>query len=200
MSSTTKKLEDTVKALDAKKLKKALVLTDTQKTERQHGFVQEAAEVCLANKGDKGVCEKAIREARDKVQETISLPIDDTSLEGLEEYLHHEGEGEGQAKPPSQMTDEELYESCPECHVADAAVKFVEIAGQDECDGEAAMEKLQPCLDDPQTAPEKWVRAMIEVTEGATCNKPQYGQVLGELTDYLESRDSEILKKLDASS
>ncbi|GAH53502.1 unnamed protein product, partial [marine sediment metagenome] len=84
----TKKLEDTIKALDGKQLKKALYLTEGhEKLSLQHQYIQEAARTCLANKDNKEVCQAAINEARNKVQDTISLPIDDTSIEGLEEYM-----------------------------------------------------------------------------------------------------------------
>ncbi|GAJ25056.1 unnamed protein product, partial [marine sediment metagenome] len=50
----TKKLEDTVKALDQSQLKKALYLTEgNEKLSRQHQFLEEAARICLANKDSK---------------------------------------------------------------------------------------------------------------------------------------------------
>jgi len=124
----TKKIEDTISALDKGQLKKALYLTEAAGLEKHHGFVEEAARTCLSNKSDKEVCSMAIKEARGKIQETITLPIDDTSIEGLEEYLTPEAQP-GEAKPP-EKSDEELYEDCEECHVADAAVKFAEICAE----------------------------------------------------------------------
>ncbi len=84
----TKRIEETISALDKGQLKKALYLTEGhEKLSRQHQFVEEAARICLTNKDDKKVCQAAINEARNKVQGTASLPVDDTSLEGLEEYM-----------------------------------------------------------------------------------------------------------------
>ena len=118
----TKKLEDTVSALDKGQLKKALYLTEGhEKLSRQHQFVDEAARTCLANKDNKEVCKAAMNEARNKIQDTISLPIDDTSLEGVEEYISPEKQPE-ETKSSSEKTDEELYEECEECHIASAVV------------------------------------------------------------------------------
>ncbi|GAJ18935.1 unnamed protein product, partial [marine sediment metagenome] len=114
----TKRIEDTVKALDQGQLKKALYLTENnEKLKRHHQFVEEAARTCLASKDNKEVCKVAMEEAKDKMQETISLPIDDTSLEGVEEMLSPEKPPEQptEAKPAAEKTDEELYEECEEC-------------------------------------------------------------------------------------
>lgn len=199
----TKKISDTVTALDKKQVRKALYLTDRPKLERQHGYVEEAARICLANKGKKEVCEVAIKEAREKVQETISLPIDDTSLEGLEEYL-----SPAEAKPavaevqpeeqerPSKMTDEELYQECPECHIAVAASAFADIC-KDYPETQAC-KPISEKLADETTEPVDWIKAMIktaEQTEGEP--KKQMVAALDELTDYLEKRESPWLKELD---
>ncbi|GAJ07842.1 unnamed protein product, partial [marine sediment metagenome] len=63
----TKKIEDTIKALEAGQLKNALYLTDREGLERHHQFVVEAARTCLANKDNKEACSMAIKEARAKV-------------------------------------------------------------------------------------------------------------------------------------
>jgi len=67
--SVTKRIEETVKALDQKQLKKALYLTESSGLERHHGFVEKAARTCLVNKADKEACEMAIKEARDKFRD-----------------------------------------------------------------------------------------------------------------------------------
>ena len=103
----TKKIEDTVKALEQGQLKKALLLTDREGLERHHQFVEQAARTCLANKDNKEACTMAIEEAKEKVQDTITLPIDDTSLEGVEEYLSPEKPPEQslETQPTSEKTD-----------------------------------------------------------------------------------------------
>ncbi|GAH45032.1 unnamed protein product [marine sediment metagenome] len=51
----TKRIEDTIKALDKGQLKNALYLTDREGLEREHGFIVKAARTCLSNKNDKEV-------------------------------------------------------------------------------------------------------------------------------------------------
>ncbi len=77
---------------------------------------------------------------------------------------------------------------------------LVKIAEKDECDGGQALGKLQPLVDDGNTTPEKWVKTMAAATEQAACKRQQYGQVLGELTGYLESKGGVFLKKDEASN
>lgn len=195
----TKKISDTVTALDKKQLKKALYLTDRPKMERQHGYVEEAARTCLANKGKKEVCEVAIKQAREKVQDTISLPIDDTSLVGLEEYLSpaEAKPAEAEVQPEQeQPSDEELYDQCPECHIAVAASVFADIC--QEYPETQACKPISEKLADETTEPVDWIKAMIktaEQTEGEP--KKQMVAALGDLTNYLEKRDSPWLKELD---
>ena len=133
----TKRIEDTIKALEATQLKKALYLTEADGLERHHSFIERAARTCLANKDNKEACAMAIEEAKDKIQETITLPLDDTSLEGVEEYLSPEKPPEQptETQPAGEKTDEELFEECEECHVAVAAARFSEICA--ECPEEA---------------------------------------------------------------
>jgi hypothetical protein len=98
---------------------------------------------------------------------------------------------------PANTPTDEAYLQSEECNVATAAASFVKIAQKDECDGNEALGKLQPLLDDKSTPPEKWFKIMTEITEEATCDKLKYVEVLGELTQYLEKRDSPILKNID---
>ena len=197
----TKRIEDTVKALDQRQLKKALYLTENnEKLERHHQFVEEAARTCLANKDNKEVCKVAMEEARDKIQETISLPIDDTSLEGVEEMLSPEKPPEQptETKPATEKTDEELYEECEECHVAVAASRFAEICVEHPENGGASCKLISEKLEDETTEPTDWIKTMVETAEQAQGEaKEQMAAAVTELTDYLERRNSPLLKKLD---
>jgi len=201
----TKRIDDTIKALDAKQLKKALYLTENNsRLERQHRFIEEAARTCLANRDNKAVCEQAIREARNKVQETISLPIDDTSLEGLDEYL-----SEPQPTPPSvqstdaekpnlEKTDEELYEECEPCHIAVAAAKFADVCAESREEAGVGCELIGRSLENEKTEPVDWLKAMVETAEKAQGKaKEEMVAAVAELTEYLERRNSPLLKALD---
>ncbi len=197
----TKRIEDTVKALDQGQLKKALYLTENnEKLKRHHQFVEEAARTCLANKDNKEVCKVAMEEAKDKMQETISLPIDDTSLEGVEEMLSPEKQAEGtkEPQPSAEKTDEELYEECEECHVAVAASRFAEICTEHPENGGASCKLISEKLEDETTEPTDWIKTMVETAEQAQGEaKEKMVATVTELTDYLERRNSPFLKKLD---
>ena len=198
----TKKLDDTIKALDENQLKKALYLTENNpKLQRQHQYIEEAARTCLANKDNKKVCEEAIKLARDKVKETVSLPIDDTSLEGLEDYLSPEpaltSQEEKPAAGPQQKTDEELFEECQECHVAVAAARFADICAE-KPEETGSCELIGRSLEDEKTEPVDWLKAMIETAEKAQGSaKEEMTAALTELTNYLEGKDSPFLKELE---
>ena len=196
----TKRLEDTISALDQGQLKKALYLTEANGLERHHSFVEEAARTCLADKDDKEACAMAIKEARAKVQDTITLPIDDTSLEGVKEYLSPEKppEESKEAQPSSEKTEEELWESCEECHVAVAAARFAEICAEHPEDGGASCKIISEKLEDETTEPADWIKAMVETAEQAQGEaKEKMVATVTELTEYLERRNSPFLKKLD---
>ena len=195
----TKKIEETVKALEQGQLKKALLLTDRGGLERHHQFVEQAARTCLANKGNKEAITMAIEEAKEKIQETITLPEDDTSLEGVEELLTPEKPAEEpQAQPTAEKSDEELYEECEECHVAVAAARIAEICAEHPEDGGASCKLISEKLEDENTGPAEWIKAMVETAEQAQGEaKEQMVTAVTELTDYLERRDSPFLKELD---
>ncbi|MBA7661944.1 hypothetical protein ES703_69964 [subsurface metagenome] len=197
----TKRIEDTVKALDQGQLKKALYLTETAGLEKHHGFVEKAARTCLANKGNKEACSMAINEAKNNVQDTITLPIDDTSLEGLEEYLSPERQPAAQpeeTKPASEKTDEELYEECEECHVATAAVRIAEVCAEHHEEAGGGCKLISEKLEDENTKPADWIKAMVSTAEQAQGEaKEQMAAAVTGLTDYLKRRDSPILKELD---
>jgi len=197
----TRRLDEVVKSLDQGQLKKALYLTeDNEKLSQQHQFVEEAAQTCLANKDNKEACAMAIKEARGKVQDTVTLPIDDTSLEGLEEYLSPEKPPEQPTQPESahEKTDKELFEECEECHVAVAASRFADICAENFEEAGQSCELISQKLEDETTEPADWIKAMVQTAESAT-GKPKEEMVatVSELTDYLERRKSPFLKELD---
>ncbi len=195
----TKRIEDTVKALEGGQLKKALYLTEAAGLEKHRQVVEQAARTCLANKDNKEVCQTAMNEARNKIQDTISLPIDDTSLEGVEEYLSPEKPAEEpQAQPTSEKTDEELFENCEECHVAVAAARVAEICAERPEEAGNACKLISEKLKDETTEPADWIKTMVETAEHAQGEaKEQMAAAVTDLTDYLKRRDSPILKELD---
>lgn len=200
----TKKLDDTLKALDENQLKKALYLTENNpKLQKQHQWLVETAQTCLANKGNKKACEEAIKMARNRIKETVSLPLDDTSLEGLEEFLSPEPaltsqEEKPAAGPPAeQKTDEEIFEECQECHVAVAAARFADICAE-KPEETGGCELIGRSLENEKTEPVDWLKAMITTAEGAKGSaKVEMTATLTELTDYLKGKDSPFLKALE---
>ena len=203
----TKRIEDIKAALEKKELKRALYLSEAKGLERHHQWIEEAARTCLANKDNKKACEQAIKEAREMVQETVSLPLDDTSLEGLEDYLS-KPEPES-VKPPTapsgflakaQKTDAELFEECEECHVAVAAAKFADICAEkpEEAGG---CELIGRSLENENTEPVDWLKAMVQTAEKAQGKaKEEMVGAISELSDYLGQRNSPLLKALDKES
>ncbi|GAI69723.1 unnamed protein product [marine sediment metagenome] len=194
----TKRIEDTIKALEQGQLKKALYLTETDG--ELHGFVEKAARACLANKDNKEACAVAIKEAKEKVQDTITLPIDDTSLEGVEEYLSPEKQPEEskEAEPTSEKTDEELFEECEVCHVAVAASRFAEICTEHPEGAGASCKLISAKLEDETTEPTDWIKTMVKTAEQAQGEaKEEMVAAVSELTEYLERRNSPFLKELD---
>lgn len=197
----TKRIEDTIKALDSGQLKRALFMTENNaKLERHHQWVQDAARTCLANRDDKAACERAISDARNKIQGTITSPLDDTSLDGLEEYMTEE-QIEPQPQPATaEKTDEELYEECEECHVAVAAAAFADICAEkpEEAGG---CELIGRSLENPDTEPVDWIKAMVQTAETATGKaKEEMAATVSELAVYLERRNSPFLKALEEES
>ena len=198
----TKRIEDTIKALDQGQLKKALYLTEVPGLEKHHGFVEQAVRTCLSNKSDKEVCSMAIKEARGKIQETITLPIDDTSLEGLGDYLTEKQpvESPTQEVPKSEQekTDEELFEECEPCHVAVAASRFADVCAENPEEAGRSCELISQKLEDETTEPADWIKAMVETAEHARGKaKEEMVAAVTELTEYLERRNSPFLKELD---
>lgn len=142
----------------------------------------------------------AIKEAKDKVQDTVTLDIDDTSLEGVEEYLSPEKPPEEpeEAKPSSEKTEEELFEECEECHVAVAASRIAEICAEHPEDAGASCKLISEKLEDENTEPVDWIKAMIEAADHAQGEaKEEMVAAVSELADYLKKRDSPFLKEID---
>ncbi|GAI61436.1 unnamed protein product [marine sediment metagenome] len=142
----------------------------------------------------------AIKEAKEKVQDTITLPIDDTSLEGVEEYLSPEKQPEEpkEAEPTSEKTDEELFEECEVCHVAVAASRFAEICTEHPEGAGASCKLISAKLEDETTEPTDWIKTMVKTAEQAQGEaKEQMVAAVTELTEYLERRNSLFLKELD---
>jgi len=213
----TRRLDEVLKSLDEKQLKKALYLTENNpKLESQHQYIQDAARTCLANKENKQVCDQAIREARNKVHSTISLPIDDTSLEGLEEYITEQKlpvEINPAETPPlpvetpapsdsflskAEKTDEELFEECEECHVAVAASRIADVCTENREEAGNGCEIIGRSLENEDTEPADWIKTMIEAAEKAQGKaKEEMTAAITELTEYLERRDSPLLKALE---
>jgi hypothetical protein len=194
----TRRIEEISKALDSKQLKRALYLSEVKGLETHHQWIEEAARTCLANKDNKKVCEEAIKMARNKVQETVSLPIDDTSFEGLEEYLSPSAETQETKAVQPQKTDEELYRECPECHVAVAAARIADICAANKEEAGKGCELIGKSLENEQTKPVDWLKAMIQAAEQAKGKaKEEMAGAITELTDYLSKRNSPILEELD---
>jgi len=193
----TKKIEDTVQALDKGQLKKALLLTERRGLERHHQIVEAAARTCLQNKDDKEVCQKAMSDAKDRLQETITLPEDDTSLEGVEDLVSG-APAETPEKSSAEKTDEELYEECEECHIAEAAVIFSQVCAENPEGAGESCRLISEKVADETTEPADWIKIMIETAENAQGEaKEKMTAAITNLTDYLEKRNSPLLKELD---
>jgi len=193
----TKKIEDTVQALEKGQLKKALLLTERRGLERHHQIVEAAARTCLQNKDDKEVCQKAMSDAKDRLQETITLPEDDTSLEGVEDLVSG-APAETPEKSSAEKTDEELYEECEECHIAEAAVIFSQVCAENPEGAGESCRLISEKVADETTEPADWIKIMIETAENAQGEaKEKMTAAITNLTDYLEKRNSPLLKELD---
>ena len=193
----TKKVEETVKALEKGQLKNALMLTERRGLEKHHQIVEVAARTCLQNKDDKEVCQKAMSDAKDRVQKTITVPEDDTSLAGVEELLSGTP-AETPVKSSAEMSDEELYENCEECHIAEAAVIFSQVCAEHPGEAGESCRLIAEKVADESTEPSDWIKTMVETAESATGEaKEKMTAAVTDLTDYLEKRSSAILRGLD---
>jgi hypothetical protein len=198
----TKRIDETIAALERGQLKNALYLTDRPEMARARGWVEEAARKALA---DKKNARKYMNEAKDKLQATITLPLDDTSMEGVEEYLSPKtptiavpivettSETPSVTKQPTEeMTDEEMYENCEDCHIAAAAAAAADICEEHP---QTICTIISERLDKEDTQPEDWIKALREAaakSEGEA--KAKLDVVMDDLRSYLQRRNSPFLK------
>jgi len=192
----TKRIEETITALEKGQIKNALFLTDRPEMGTARGWVEEAARKALA---DKKNAREYMNEAKDKLQATITSPLDDTSLEGVQEYLTGPAAEPPEAEPPppivkpkEEMTDEELYESCEDCHVAAAAAAAADICEEHP---QTICAVISERLDKEDVEPEDWIRALREAaakSEGEP--KAKLDAVMADLKGYLERRNSPFLE------
>jgi len=184
----TKRIEDAISALEKGQLKQALYLTDRTEMGRENAWVREAAQKAL---DDRENAKTYMLEARDKLKAAITPPLEDTSLEGVEEMLN---ETIPKTKTTSEMTNEELYENCEECHVANAIVAATEI-----CDKhpQTVCTLISSRLDKEDVEPEEWIKVLLETrdkSEGEA--RQEFDMILSDLVQYLEHRKSPFLKAL----
>jgi len=194
----TKRIDETIAALEKGQLKNALYLTDRPEMARARGWVEEAARKALA---DKKNARKYMNEAKDKLQATVTLPLDDTSLEGVEEYLNvmpsTEPKEEVAVKPKEEMTDEEMYENCEDCHVAAAAAAAADICEEHP---QTICNVISERLDKEDIQPEDWIKALREAaakSEGEA--KVKLDAVMADLRGYLQRRNSPFLEAWEES-
>lgn len=184
----TKRIEDAISALEKGQLKQALYLTDRSEMGRENAWVREAAQKAL---DDKENAKKYMLEAKEKLTATITAPLEDTSLEGVEEMLN---ETIPKTKTTSEKTDEELYAECEECHVANAIVAATEI-----CDKhpQTVCTLISSRLNKEDVEPEEWLKVLLETrdkSEGEA--RQEFDIILSDLVQYLERRKSPFLKAL----
>ena len=184
----TKRIEDAISALEKGQLKQALYLTDRTEMGRENAWVREAAQKAL---DDRENAKTYMLEARDKLKAAITPPLEDTSLEGVEEMLN---ETIPKTKTTSEMTDEELYDACQECHIANAVVAATEI-----CDKhpQTVCTLISSRLDKEDVEPEEWLKVLLETrdkSEGEA--RQEFDIILSDLVQYLERRKSPFLKAL----
>lgn len=184
----TKRLQNAIEALDKGQLKNALFLLDRDETAKYHDIVSEAARKCL---GDRDSCPVNLKEASARLKATLANPLDDTSLEGVEEMLK---ETTRTNELKTELTDEELYEQCVECHIANAVAASTEIC---EKHPQTACSLITRRLDKEDVEPEEWLRVLKEASNQAEgMAKAEFAIILGDLADYLKRRNSPFLKVL----
>lgn len=184
----TKRIEETLQALEKGELKNALFLTDRTEMGREHAWVEEAARKAL---DDRENAKKYMLEARDKLKAAITPPLEDTSLEGVEEMLN---ETAPKTKSTSEMTDEEMYEECQECHIANAVVAASEI-----CDHhpQTACTLITSRLDKEDIQPEEWLKVLVEAKEKSEGEaRQEFDLIVDDLMGYLKRKNSPFLKVL----
>jgi len=184
----TKRIEDAISALEKGQLKQALYLTDRTEMRRENAWVREAAQKAL---DDRENAKTYMLEARDKLKAAITSPLEDTSMEGVEEMLN---ETISKTKTTSEKTDEELYDECEECHVANAVVAATEICNKHP---QTVCTLISSRLDKEDVEPEEWIKILLETrdkSEGEA--RQELDIILSDLGQYLERRKSPFLKAL----
>jgi len=97
----------------------------------------------------------------------------------------------------AQKTDDELFENCEECHVAVAAARFADVCAE-KPEESSGCELIGRSLEDENTEPSDWIKAMVQTAEKAQGKaKEEMVGAITELTEYLEKRDSPLLKAID---
>jgi len=178
----TKRIEDAISALEKGQLKQALYLTDRTEMRRENAWVREAAQKAL---DDRENAKTYMLEARDKLKAAITSPLEDTSMEGVEEMLN---ETISKTKTTSEKTDEELYDECEECHVANAVVAATEICNKHP---QTVCTLISSRLDKEDVEPEEWIKILLETrdkSEGEA--RQELDIILSDLGQYLERRKS----------
>jgi len=187
----TKRIEDAIKALEKGELKNALYLTDRSEMGTENAWVREAARKAL---DDRENANTYMLEARDKLKAAITPPLEDTSLEGVEEMLNETTPSPTTSKPTSKMTDEELYDACQECHVANAVVAATEICAKHP---QTACSLISSRLDKEDIQPEEWLKVLVEARDKSDGEaKREFDIILSDLAQYLERKNSPFLKAL----
>ena len=98
----------------------------------------------------------------------------------------------------AEKTDEELFEECEECHVAVAASRFADVCAESREEAGVGCEIIGRSLENENTEPTDWLKAMVETAEKAQGKaKQEMAGAITELTEYLERRNSPLLKALD---
>ncbi len=184
----TKRIEEAISALEKGQLKQALYLTDRTEMGRENAWVREAARKAL---DDRENAKKYVLEARDKLKATLTNPLEDTSLEGVEEMLN---ETTPEPEPKGEMTDEELYDACEECHIANAVVAATEVCEKHPQD---ACTLISSRLDKEDVEPEEWLKVLVEARDKAEGEaRQEFGLIVEDLTEYLKRKNSPFLKAL----
>lgn len=184
----TKRIEGAISALEKGQLKQALYLTDRTEMGRENAWVREAAQKAL---DDRENAKTYMLEARDKLKVAITPPLEDTSLEGVEEMLN---ETIPKTKTTSEKTNAELYDECEECHVANAVVAATEICNKHP---QTVCTLINSRLDKEDVEPEEWIKILLETrdkSEGEV--RQEFDIILSDLGQYLERRKSPFLKAL----
>ena len=97
----------------------------------------------------------------------------------------------------AQKTDEELFEECEECHVAVAASRFADVCAENREEA-GGCELIGRSLENENTEPGDWIKAMVQTAEKAQGKaKQEMAGAITELTEYLERRNSPLLKAID---